>query len=74
MRGEGDENGPCYSFFDVEQRLLQDHPLWIIKALIDPVLKRHSPASDEMYSWTGRPTIPPAGQGGEPHRRCFTWL
>lgn len=38
MRGEQDENGPCYSFFDVEQRLLQDHPLRIIKALIDPDL------------------------------------
>jgi transposase len=27
--------------------------------LTDPVLKRMSPAFDERYSWTGRPSIPP---------------
>ena len=59
MRGEENQNLPSFFFFDVEQRLAQDHPLRIIKALIDPVLKRMSPAFDEMYSWTGRPSIPP---------------
>jgi transposase len=50
MRGEENQNIPSFFFFDVEQRLPQDHPLRIIKPLIDPVLKRMPPAFDEMYS------------------------
>ena len=59
MRGPENEIVPSFFFFDIEQRLAADHPLRIIKALIDPVLKRMSPSFDEMYSWTGRPSIPP---------------
>ena len=59
MRGPENQNVPSFFFFDVEQRIPQDHPLRIIKALLDPVLKRLSPSFDEMYSWTGRPSIPP---------------
>jgi len=72
MRGEENENVPGSFFFDIEQRLPQDHPLRIIKTLIEPVSKWMSPAFDEMYSWTGRHSIPPAGQGGKPLRRCFS--
>lgn len=59
MRGSQNEIVPSFFFFDVEQRIPQDHPLRVIKALIDPVLKRLSPAFDEMYSQTGRPSVPP---------------
>jgi len=59
MRGPENEIVPSFFFFDIEQRLAPDHPLRVIKALIDPVLKRMSPSFDEMYSWTGRPSIPP---------------
>jgi hypothetical protein len=73
MHGEEDENGPCCSFFDIEQRLLQDHPLRISKALIDPDLKRMSPASDEMYSCTGRLSIPPAQCSGDRSTSGLAW-
>jgi hypothetical protein len=50
MRGSANEIVPSFFLFDVEQRIPQDHPLRVIKGLIDPVLKRMSPAFDEMYS------------------------
>ena len=66
MRGEENENVPGSFFFDIEQRLPQDHPLRIIKALIEPVLTKMSPALDDVCSGTGHHSIPPAGQGGNP--------
>lgn len=59
MRGSENEIVPSFFFFDVEQRIPRDHPLRVLKPLIDPVLKRMSGSFDEMYSWTGRPSTPP---------------
>ena len=76
MHGEENENVPCslFLFLRQKQRLSQDHPPRIIKALIDPVLTRILPALDGVYSRTGHHSIPPAGQGGNPLRRCFPQL
>jgi len=59
MRGSDDQNKPTFVIFDVEARLPKDHPLRTIKNLVDPILERLSPDFDAMYSWTGRPSIPP---------------
>jgi len=57
MRGPENQNVSSFFFFDVKQRIPQDHPLRIIKALLDLVLKRLLPSFDEMFSWTGGPSI-----------------
>ena len=37
----------------------KDHPLRVIRRLTDEALQRLSRRFDQMYSWTGRPSIPP---------------
>jgi transposase len=59
MRGVDIQNIPTFVLYDIEARLPQDHPLRTIKALVDPILERLSPEFEKMYSWTGRPSIPP---------------
>jgi hypothetical protein len=69
MCGEENENAPGSFFFDLEQRPPQDYPLRMTRTLIEPESYWMSPALDEMCSWTGHHSIPPAGQGGNPLRR-----
>jgi transposase len=59
MRGDDNPTGPVFYFYNIEERLPQDHPLRKIKALVDPVLERLSPDFDGIYSRVGRPSIPP---------------
>lgn len=59
MRGEANRQEVMLSLWTPEQRVPQDHPLRQIKALCDRELKRLSPVFDEMYSTTGRPSVPP---------------
>jgi len=59
MRGDETPKGPAFYFYNIEERLPQDHPLRKIKALVDPVLERLSPDFDIIYSRVGRPSIPP---------------
>jgi transposase len=47
------------SFITPEQRVPQGHPIRWIKVLADQELKRLSPVFAQMYSTTGRPSIPP---------------
>jgi len=48
-----------FSYLSPEQRVRADHPLRAVRAQVDQVLKTLSPLFDEMYSTTGRPSIPP---------------
>jgi transposase len=59
MRGENHEQGGMFSYLSPEQRVREDHPLRAVRAQVDEVLKKLSPLFDEMYSTTGRPSIPP---------------
>ena len=59
MRGESNCQETMLSLWTPEQRVPKDHPLRKIKALADGELKRLSPVFDEMYSTTGRPSVPP---------------
>lgn len=59
MRGETNRQETMLSLWTPEQRVPADHPLRKIKVLADRELKRLSPVFDEMYSHTGRPSVPP---------------
>lgn len=59
MRGINDSQNTMFSYFSPEQRVPAHHPLRAIKTHADEVLARLSPVFDAMYSWMGRPSIPP---------------
>jgi len=42
-----------------EQRVPQDHPLRVIRALVDAVLREMSREFDGLYATVGRPSVPP---------------
>lgn len=48
-----------FSLLSPEQRVRADHPLRGIRTQVDEILAKLSPLFDEMYSGTGRPSIPP---------------
>jgi transposase len=48
-----------FSYLSPEQRVREDHPLRAVRVQVDEVLRRLSALFDEMYSTTGRPSIPP---------------
>ena len=59
MRGHFDSQPTIIAYINLEKRVPQDHPLRKIKPMADQELKRLSPLFNEMYSHTGRPSIPP---------------
>ncbi len=59
MRGQDIPQNAMYSYLSPEQRVPKDHPLRVIRQLTDRALDRLSDGFEEMYSWTGRPSIPP---------------
>jgi transposase len=59
MRGPEPKQVVLFSYLDLEQRIPTDHPLRVLKALVEPVLTELSPRFTELYASTGRPSIPP---------------
>ena len=59
MRGYSESQSMIIAYINLEKRVPQGHPLRKIKAMADQELKRLSPLFNEMYSHTGRPSIPP---------------
>jgi len=59
MRGEHNNQSYVFSYLSPEQRVPTNHPLRKIKEYADAALKTMSHRFDEMYSHTGRPSIPP---------------
>jgi transposase len=59
MRGRDHQRGHLGGYVDPEAMVPADHPLRQIRPLVNAALARLSPAFDEIYSWTGRPLIPP---------------
>jgi transposase len=57
----GDERGfeGLFSYIRLEERIAPDHPLRAIRALVNEVLAALSGRFDELYSYTGRPSIAP---------------
>src|SRR5450755_174966 len=59
MRGIDHQQSDMFSYLSPEQRVRKDHPLRVVRAMTDEVLKRMSPLFDAMYASGGRPSIPP---------------
>ena len=59
MRGQDNQQSDMFSYLSPEQRVRADHPLRAIRAMADMALWSMSARFDEMYSQTGRPSIPP---------------
>jgi transposase len=59
MRGLPDTQETMFSYISQENRIPQNHPLRILRQLIDPILAELSKQFSKMYSRVGRPSIPP---------------
>jgi transposase len=59
MRGSDDREPALFSYVSLEDRVPRDHPLRIVKKLVDGILRDLSPRFDAMYARVGRPSIPP---------------
>jgi Transposase domain (DUF772) len=59
VRGADQQTGHLFSYISPEQRVPTDHPLRPIREMVDAALRGLSPTFEVMYSWTGRPSIPP---------------
>ena len=59
MRGQKDDQGHLFSYVSPERRVPADHPLRRVKFFADEALGQLSSIFDNMYSHTGRPSIPP---------------
>jgi hypothetical protein len=59
VRGADQQTGHLFSHISPEQRVPSDHPLRPIREMVDAALRGLSPTCEAMYSWTGRPSVPP---------------
>jgi transposase len=59
MRGEDQQQAHLFSYIAPEQRVPKDHPLRAVRRIVDRVLSRLSADFQDLYSETGRPSIPP---------------
>lgn len=59
MRGERDPQSELFTAVSPESRVREDHPIRIIKKIVDEEMQRLSKVFDGMYSHTGRPSVPP---------------
>ena len=59
MRGDDEQTGTLFSFVSCEARVPPDHPLRLIRAVVDEALDVLSPDFDTLYARVGRPGIAP---------------
>lgn len=59
MRGADQQQGALFSVVSLEARIPRDHPLRVMRALVDGALVELSPRFEAMYARTGRPSVPP---------------
>src|SRR4051794_40346586 len=59
MRGDDPQQAAMFSDISPEERVPQEHPLRLIRVMVDAVLKELSPQFDLLYSHTGRRSIAP---------------
>jgi transposase len=59
MRGADDQQSQMFSYLSPEQRVRKDHPLRVIRSMVDEVLRALSPQFSRMYAREGRPSIAP---------------
>jgi transposase len=59
MRGDDQQQSGMFSYVSVEERVPPDHPLRVIRRIVDEVLRSMAKEFDGMYARTGRPSVPP---------------
>src|SRR4030067_134355 len=59
MRGDNLDQADVFSYISPEERVPQDHPLRVIRDMVNKVLVELSPEFDRLYARTGRPSVPP---------------
>jgi len=59
MRGTQDKQNAMFSYISQEDRIPQDHPLRLLREIMEPILARLSPQFSAIYADAGRPSIPP---------------
>jgi len=59
MRGSDEVRGSLFSYVDVEKRVRADHPLRVIRGIVNATLADLSGDFDALYSPLGRESIPP---------------
>ena len=59
MRGSDEQTGSLFSYVSCEARVPADHPLRLIRAVVDEALDVLSPEFDRLYACVGRPSIAP---------------
>jgi hypothetical protein len=59
MRGSEAATGSLFSYVDLEKRVPADHPLRVIREIVNATLAAISAEFDALYSPVGRESIPP---------------
>ena len=59
MRGEDHRQFGVFSYVSLEERVPKDHPLRLIRPLVDEIFRSMNKDFDGLYASTGRPSIPP---------------
>ncbi len=59
MRGSDEQTALLFSYVSCEARVPADHPLRLIRAVVDEALEVLSPEFDRLYARVGRPGIAP---------------
>jgi transposase len=57
MRGKDEQQLDVFSYVSPEQRVPQDHPLRLLRAMTDEALLQLQPRFNRLYAKTGRPSI-----------------
>jgi len=59
MRGGDHQQNGMFSYLSPETRVRKDHPLRVMRVMVDEVLRALSLQFDGMYAKEGRPSIAP---------------
>ena len=59
MRGDDNRTGELFSYVDLEARVRRDHPLRVVRAIVNEALGALKGEFAALYSPIGRPSIPP---------------
>ena len=59
MRGADEQTGALFSYLSPEAMVPKDHPLRVIRPLVNAALARLSPDFERLYAPTGRASIAP---------------
>jgi transposase len=59
MRGSDERTGELFSYVDIEERIPQNHPLRLIRRIVNEVLSELDGEFAKLYAEDGRPSIAP---------------